>query len=77
MEFVVEGRYFSNPLFAFTFAAIQADRMLRPVEVHVATLGVKNTRNPYTDYMRQGKTSGTWHATAQPSNFVRSHLVAE
>ena len=61
MEFFVEGRYFPNSLYAFTFAGIQADRMSRPVEVHLNEGGLFEK---------------TWHATAQPSNFVRSHLVA-
>jgi hypothetical protein len=36
MGFYVEGRYFPNSLYAFTFAQIQADRMNRPVEVQLA-----------------------------------------
>jgi hypothetical protein len=63
-EFFVEGRHFPNSLWAFTFAGIQADRMLRPVEVHIKSNG----------YYKVG-TDPTWHATAYPSNFVRSHLV--
>lgn len=35
MKFFVEGRYFNNTLWAFTFAQIQAARMGRPVEVRV------------------------------------------
>jgi hypothetical protein len=34
-DFHVEGRYFADPLTAFTFASIQADRMDRPVEVQL------------------------------------------
>ena len=68
MEFFVEGRYFPNSLFAFTFAGIQADRMSRPVEVH--------TKKPWSDAGRKPRPI-TWHATAQPSNYVRSHLVTE
>ena len=75
-KFVVEGRYFINSLLAFTFASIQADRMNRPVEVHV-DLG------PYRVGLQDipgnvvTKSLSTWHATAQPSNFVRRHLVKE
>lgn len=57
MNFIVEGRYFPDSLQAFTFAWIQADRMLRAVEVHTNVPG------------------RPWHATAQPSNYVRSHKV--
>ena len=57
MKFFVEGRWFDDPLTAFTFAWIQADRMLRAVEV------------------RLGGHTGSWHATAQPSNYVRGHSV--
>jgi len=53
MDFVVEGRYFPNSLQAFTFADIQADRMERPVEVHLNLSGTETHR-------------GTWHATARP-----------
>ena len=60
-DFFVEGRYFPNSLWAFTFAQIQADRMNRPVEVESVDI----------DQFR------FWHATAQPSNFVRRHLVRE
>lgn len=73
--FSVEGRYFPNGLYAFTFASIQADRMDRPVEVHV-----DRTDQGQNQYYRpkQGKRANpTWHATAQPSNFVRRHLVKE
>lgn len=68
-EFFVEGRYFPNPLWAFTFAQIQADRMERAVEVHSAE--EINIPRLLT------RESATWHATAHPSNFVRSHLVAQ
>lgn len=68
MEFFVEGRYFPNSLWAFTFAGIQADRMDRPVEVHV------KAAQPHT--VLRGHGAHTWHATAQPSHFVRRHLVA-
>ena len=59
--FWVEGRYFENSLEAFTFAWIQADRMARPVSV----------------YWNQVDSiySNMWYATAQPSNYVRSHKV--
>lgn len=69
MEFSVEGRYFPNSLWAFTFALIQADRMHRTVEVHTNVPGAS----------KQGRhfKSITWHATAQPSNSVRRHLVRE
>lgn len=60
----VEGRRFPNSLQAFTFAQIQADRMDRAVQVH--------NGDPNFSYMDH-----TWHATAYPSNFVRSHLVRE
>lgn len=59
-RFSVEGRYFPNSLQAFTFAWIQADRMERPVEVHL-----NQVESIY---------DGTWHATARPSNYVQSHL---
>lgn len=61
-EFSVEGRYFPNSLWAFTFASIQADRMDRPVSVH------RNFGSLYEP---------TWESTAQPSDFVRRHLVRE
>lgn len=64
MSFSVEGRYFPNSLYAFTFAQIQADRMSRAVEVHIG----KPLRKP-------GLHGSSWHATAQPSHFVRRHLV--
>lgn len=60
-EFFVEGRYFPDTLLAFTFAGIQADRMNRPVEVHL--------NEP------KFGTGRPWHCTAQPSNYVRSHLT--
>ena len=69
MEFAVEGRYFPNPLYAFTFAQIQADRMERPVEVHI--------KAGQPTFVLRGKRAHTWHATAHPSNFERSHLVRE
>ena len=69
-EFFVEGRYFPNSLYAFTFAGIQADRMDRPVEVHVTT-DVRVEPRPLS------WKSSSWHATAQPSHFVRRHLVME
>ena len=60
----VEGRHFNgNQIYAFTFAQIQADRMGRAVEVHTARPGQLRRR--------------TWHATAHPSHFARSHLVTE
>ena len=59
MKCFVEGRYFDDTLTAFTFAWIQADRMLRPVEVRLNVPGLP------------------WHATAQPSNYVRSHKVTD
>ena len=59
VKFFVEGRWFDDPLSAFTFAWIQADRMLRAVEI------------------RLGGATGPWHGTAQPSNYVRSHKVAD
>lgn len=68
MSFIVEGRYFPNSLQAFTFASIQADRMNRPVEVWV---GDESRPRPLS-YFPSG-----WHATAQPSNFVRRHLVKQ
>mgnify|MGYP003136477971 CR=1 FL=1 len=68
MDFAVEGRYFPNPLYAFTFAQIQADRMDRPVEVHL---------RPETPHGRPYEQRSTWHATAHPSNYVRRHLVKE
>lgn len=71
MSFSVEGRYFPNSLYAFTFAQIQADRMKRPVEVHTYIRG-QDFRPPVT-----GRRSSTYHATAQPSHFVRRHLVKE
>lgn len=58
--FVVEGRFFPNSLYAFTFALIQADRMQRPVEVH-------NNHGSLWD--------PTWHATAHPGNYLRPHMV--
>ena len=69
MKFAVEGRYFPNPLFAFTFAGIQADRMGRAVEVHI------KATQPHL--VLQGRKAPTWHATAHPSHFARSHLVTE
>jgi hypothetical protein len=63
MSFTVEGRSFPNSLHAFTFASIQADRMNRPVEVRVLH--------------EEAKYLSDWHATAQPSNFVRRHLVKQ
>lgn len=68
MKFQVEGRYFPNPLWAFTFAQIQADRMTRPVEVH---LDADHEPRPLS------RKSTTWHATAHPSHYVRSHLVKQ
>lgn len=65
-EFWVEGRWFPDSLQAFTFAEIQADRMQRPVYVHVG----KPT------YELNGRGSN-WHATAYPSYHVRSHVVRE
>lgn len=67
-EFFVEGRYFPDSLQAFTFAGIQADRMGRAVEVR--------TQIKYGDTMYNPGT-GPWHSTAQPSNYVRRHLVRE
>lgn len=63
MEFQVEGRYFPDPLQAFTFAQIQADRMGRPVEVHI--------RDKYDNL------EASWHATAYPPNHVRAHIVKQ
>lgn len=57
--FVVEGRYFPNSLYAFTFAQIQADRMDRVVEVH-------NNHGTLWD--------PTWHATAHPEGSRRVHV---
>lgn len=58
-RFVVEGRFFPNSLYAFTFAQIQADRMDRAVEVH----------NNYGSLW-----VSTWHATAHPEGYRRAHL---
>lgn len=71
-KFFVEGRYFPNSLYAFTFAGIQADRMDRPVEVHLHTPGQPPNISTGMKHKRE-----TWHATAQPSDFVRRHLVKE
>lgn len=68
-EFFVEGRYFENALYAFTFAGIQADRMDRAVEVHLAAqINMPAVLN---------RNSLTWHATAHPSHYARRHLVKE
>lgn len=69
MDFEVEGRYFENSLHAFTFAQIQADRMQRPVQVHL--------HDKYDQPLPVLKHKSSWHATAYPSNYVRSHLVRE
>ena len=69
MQFAVEGRYFPDPIQGFTFAQIQADRMSRPVEVHTHTPGQR--------VWPGGRCSHTYHATAYPSHFVRSHKVVE
>lgn len=69
MDFEVEGRYFPNSLFAFTFAQIQADRMQRPVEVHV--------HDPYDQPLPVLKHKSTWHATAYPTGYIRSHVVKQ
>jgi hypothetical protein len=66
-RYSVEGRYFPNTLYAFTFAQIQADRMMRPVEVHFGITG--------REHCQGRKEKATWHATAHPSNFARRHLV--
>ena len=65
MEYEVEGRYFPTNLYAFTFAQIQADRMHRAVEVHIS--------DPYDRLSR----TGSWHATAHPEEYRRTHLVKE
>lgn len=76
MDFAVEGRFFPNALWAFTFAQIQADRMKRPVEVHIDRT-TKGQNMYYKPYLGVTAVSPTWHATAHPSNFVRRHLVTE
>ena len=58
--YVVEGRYFPNSLYAFTFAQIQADRMQRVVEVH-------NNHGSLWD--------PTWHASAYPTGYHRDHYL--
>ena len=58
--YVVEGRYFPNSLYAFTFAQIQADRMQRVVEVH-------NNHGSLWD--------PTWHANAYPTGYHRDHYL--
>jgi hypothetical protein len=73
MDFFVEGRYFANTLYAFTFAQIQADRMNRVVEVHSTNALPANSFSA----VGGGHKSASWHATAHPSNFVRRHLVPE
>ena len=75
MQFTVEGRYFPNPLYAFTFAQIQADRMDRPVEVHLDR--TNQGQNQYHKPKLGERAAPTYHATAHPSNFVRRHLVKE
>ena len=71
MDFEVEGRYFPNGLFAFTFAQIQADRMGRPVEVHVRD---KYDMRRMTIPSQRGP---TWQATAHPANYKRHHMVKQ
>lgn len=75
-NFVVEGRYFPNPLWAFTFAGIQADRMDRPVEVHI-DLGDYRVLPQDIPSNVVTKKLNTWHATAHPEGYVRRHLVKE
>ena len=65
MEFKVEGRYFPNTLYAFTFAQIQADRMDRAVEVHAS------------DPFDRLSSHASWHATAHPANYMRQHTVKQ
>lgn len=71
MNFAVEGRYFPNSLYAFTFAQIQADRMQRPVEVHV------DETPPIDRYANNQHHLSTWHATAHPDRFRRNFLVPQ
>lgn len=65
MEFFVEGRWFPNSLYAFTFAQIQADRMQRVVHVHAG--GEES-------YPLYGK-GHNWHATAYPEGYRRDHFL--
>lgn len=60
MKFFVEGRYFPDPLQAFTFAQIQADRMDRSVEIRLGTAqgAYHGTAHP-PGFMRQ-------HTVKQP-----------
>lgn len=67
-EFFVEGRYFPNSLYAFTFAQIQADRMDRPVHVHTA---------PFEHGEIYHRNGSDWHATAHPENFRRAQVRRE
>ena len=76
-NFVVEGRYFPDALLAFTFAGIQADRMRRPVEVHIRTGEIDEVMRQRLTECGKARKMTTWHATAQPSHFVRRHLVKE
>jgi hypothetical protein len=75
-SFVVEGRYFDNPLWAFTFAGIQADRMDRPVEVH-GDLGEYRVGLQDMPPHLKTRSLNTWHATAHPTGYKRQHLVKE
>jgi hypothetical protein len=74
-EFFVEGRYFPNSLYAFTFAQIQADRMDRPVHVVAGDPEWATHRDQYGRVLTTPGKSTNWHATAHPENFRREHLV--
>ena len=63
VKFEVEGRYFPNSLQAFTFAQMQADKMDRPVDVHVYDKQWQIVREHFPN---MGRTK-SWHATAHPA----------
>jgi len=65
-EFFVEGRYFPDPIQAFTFAQIQADRMGRSVEIRLEgkTGPYHGTAHP-PNFMRA-------HTVKQPPGLIAS-----
>jgi hypothetical protein len=72
-KFEVEGRFFPNSLQAFTFATIQADRMNRPVEVHVYDNTHRLVREHFPKVLRH---KSTWHATAHPPGVAAPRRIA-